>query len=192
HPLWQRPRLRHRRRLRALHAAQRARAPRRVSTLRGPRDGPHQRLGGPRVPIRRRPRRRHRQRHGALPLSARPRRLAPDKAMQQAELYALLHQGTPGEVEFYRGVCAHVAEVLELGVGAGRIAGALARDGVRVVGVEQDAAMIAIGRAENPKAKIEWVTADMRSLNLGRRFERVLLPYNGLYTLASDADVVAC
>ena len=32
----------------------------------------------------------------------------------------------------------------------------------------------------------------MRDFDLGRRFSRILLPYNGLFTLASDADVAAC
>lgn len=95
-------------------------------------------------------------------------------------------------MDFYRGVCADVPLVLELGVGAGRIAAALAQDGVRVVGVEQDPDAIALGRRRHPSPRIEWVRADMRALDLGRRFDRVILPYNGLYTLASDADVLAC
>lgn len=93
---------------------------------------------------------------------------------------------------FYRSVCSEQTSALELGVGAGRIAGALAKDGVRVVGVEQDAAMIALGKRRHPSPRITWVEADMRTLDLGKRFPRVLLPYNGLFTLPSDADVLAC
>lgn len=93
---------------------------------------------------------------------------------------------------FYRSVCSEQKSALELGVGAGRIAGALAKDGVRVVGVEQDAAMIALGKRRHPSPRITWVEADMRTLDLGKRFPRVLLPYNGLFTLPSDADVLAC
>ncbi|MBK6577100.1 MAG: class I SAM-dependent methyltransferase [Sandaracinaceae bacterium] len=103
-----------------------------------------------------------------------------------------MHQGTEGDVDFYRSVCTGVKTALELGVGAGRIAAALAKDGVRVTGVEQDAAMIALGKRKHPSPRITWVQADMRALDLGRRFPRVLLPYNGLFTLPSDADVVAC
>ena len=95
-------------------------------------------------------------------------------------------------MDFYRGVCADVSVVLELGVGAGRVAAALAEDGVQVVGVEQDPDAIALGRRQHPGASIEWVQADMRTLELGRRFERVILPYNGLFTLPTDDDVRAC
>ena len=111
---------------------------------------------------------------------------------RQAELYTLLHQGTEGDVDFYRSVCAQQKTALELGVGAGRIAAALAKDGVRVTGVEQDAAMIALGKRKHPSPRITWVEGDMRTLDLGKRFPRVLLPYNGLFTLPSDADVLAC
>lgn len=93
---------------------------------------------------------------------------------------------------FYRSVCSEQQSALELGVGAGRIAAALAKDGVRVVGVEQDAAMIALGKRRHPSPRITWVEADMRTLDLGKQFPRVLLPYNGLFTLPSDADVLAC
>jgi SAM-dependent methyltransferase len=77
-------------------------------------------------------------------------------------------------------------------VGAGRIAAALAKDGVRVTGVEREPAMIAIGKRKHPSPRIRWVPGDMRTVELGERFPRVLLPYNGLFTLSSDADVVAC
>lgn len=103
-----------------------------------------------------------------------------------------MHQGTLGDVRFYRSVCSEQPTALELGVGSGRIAGALAKDGVRVTGVEQDVAMIALGRRKHPSPRITWVNGDMRTLDLGKRFPRVLLPYNGLFTLPSDADVLAC
>jgi SAM-dependent methyltransferase len=85
-----------------------------------------------------------------------------------------------------------VPAVLELGVGAGRVASALAADGVHVVGVERDACAIALGRRAHPSPRIEWVQGDMRGVDLERQFDRVILPYNGLFTLATDDDVRAC
>ncbi|MCA9575857.1 MAG: class I SAM-dependent methyltransferase [Sandaracinaceae bacterium] len=95
-------------------------------------------------------------------------------------------------MDFYRGVCVGVSSVLELGVGSGRIAAALARDGVSVVGVERDEDVVRLGRRLHPSPRIEWIVGDMRDVQLGRRFERILLPYNGLFTLATDDDVHAC
>lgn len=66
--------------------------------------------------------------------------------------------------------------VLDAGCGTGRVAIELARRGVEVVGVDGDAAMIAIARRAAPD--IEWHEHDVASLDLARRFDLVLMAGN--------------
>jgi SAM-dependent methyltransferase len=66
--------------------------------------------------------------------------------------------------------------VLDAGCGTGRVAIELARRGVEVVGVDLDASMIGTARANGPA--IEWLEHDLAPLDLGRRFDVVLLAGN--------------
>jgi SAM-dependent methyltransferase len=87
--------------------------------------------------------------------------------------------------------------VLELGAGSGRVARALARSGVSVVGVEVLPEMVAHARAllgREPRAVRERVTmvqADLRSLRLKKRFPLVIAPFNVLSHLYSRPDFEA-
>ncbi|MEZ4463080.1 MAG: TetR family transcriptional regulator [bacterium] len=105
------------------------------------------------------------------------------------DLYDRLHTGNDGDVAFYRRWCAGASGVLELGCGSGRILAALAADGHALVGVDLHPGMCARARARVPGARI--VEADMAEVDLGERFDRVLLPYNSLYCAPDDAGVVA-
>src|SRR5262245_61588813 len=59
-----------------------------------------------------------------------------------ARLYDLDLSDDPGDVELYRAMARRTGDpVIELAVGTGRVATALAEDGHRVVGVDNDAAM---------------------------------------------------
>lgn len=107
-----------------------------------------------------------------------------------AALYAQLHKGTPGDVDFYRRACVGAERVLELAAGWGRIAGIIAADGPEVTGLELDPAMCQMGRRLHPT--VRFVEGDMRTARLEERFDRILLPYNGLYALPTDEDVIAC
>ena len=70
------------------------------------------------------------------------------------------------------------AEVLELGCGTGRVALHLARRGHRVTGVDSDSALVGIlaERAGVAGVAVEGVAADVRRLELGRRFALVAGP----------------
>jgi len=105
-----------------------------------------------------------------------------------ATLYAAVHQGQSGDVGFYRRVCAGAHEVLELGCGFGRVARPLCDDGHSVTGVDLDRGLLDIARKRAPRAQL--VEADFRHLDLGRRFDRILCPFNGLYCLTSEADLI--
>ncbi|MFI5307016.1 MAG: class I SAM-dependent DNA methyltransferase [Polyangiales bacterium] len=91
--------------------------------------------------------------------------------------------------------------VLELGVGTGRIAIAIARAGIEVVGVDVMPSMLA--RARQRTFALPLVTrglltlrrGDMRRLALGRRFPLVIAPFNAfthLYTRDDVERTLAC
>lgn len=85
--------------------------------------------------------------------------------------------------------------VLELGVGSGRIARALAQAGVELVGVDLAPSMLARARAriaELPRAaraRVTLVRADMRRLALSRRFPLVIAPFNTFTHLYTRRDL---
>ncbi len=83
--------------------------------------------------------------------------------------------------------------VLDAGCGTGRVAIELAARGVEVVGVDVDPSMLATARRLAPE--LVWVEHDLTTLDLGRRFDVVLLAGN--VPLFADPDttdqlVAAC
>lgn len=77
------------------------------------------------------------------------------------------------------------ATVLDVGSGNGRpMAAELIRRGLRVTGVDVAPALLASARAALPAA--EWIEADMRTLDLGRRFGAVLAWHSFFHLDAED------
>jgi SAM-dependent methyltransferase len=101
-------------------------------------------------------------------------------------------------VEHYVGLCRGAGSVLELGSGYGRMLQALAEPQRTLFGLELDASLLALGREAVTKLPpgqrrgVTLVQGDMQHIALGRRFERVLLPYNALYCLLSLRAVERC
>lgn len=81
--------------------------------------------------------------------------------------------------------------VLDAGCGTGRVAIELARRGMDVVGVDVDPSMLAAAARAAPT--ITWVRADLSELDLGRRFDVVVMAGNvPLFTTAgTEAALVA-
>jgi SAM-dependent methyltransferase len=85
--------------------------------------------------------------------------------------------------------------VLELGCGSGRLLCALAEPRRALWGLDLDESLLKMSRTSvralpgERRRGVELVRGDMRAFDVGRRFERVLLPYNALYCLLSLADV---
>ena len=77
-----------------------------------------------------------------------------------------------GEGEVVAAALAAGASVLELGCGSGRITRQLVRLGFRVTAVDESAAMLAHVR------EAETVQAQIEGLDLGRRFDAVVLASN--------------
>jgi SAM-dependent methyltransferase len=85
--------------------------------------------------------------------------------------------------------------VLELGVGSGRVALAIAAAGIEVVGVDASPEMLraarSASRASNPstRALITLRLGDMRRLRLDRRFALVIAPFNTFTHLYDRRDL---
>jgi SAM-dependent methyltransferase len=118
---------------------------------------------------------------------------APDGS--PVEVYARLPE--LGEGEIVASVLPAGASVLELGCGTGRITRQLVRLGYRVTAVDESAEMLAHVR------DAETVQAQIEGIDLGRRFDAVLLASNlvtaepaqrraFLETCRRHADVVVC
>ena len=81
--------------------------------------------------------------------------------------------------------------VLDAGCGTGRVAIELARRGVAVTGVDLDDRMLDAARRKAPE--LEWVTADLTTVELGRVYDAVVMAGNVMIFLApgSEADALA-
>ena len=116
-------------------------------------------------------------------------RAAAQRSDYPAALYAQVHDGQAKDVDFYRRVCRGASSVLELGCGWGRVAIPIARDGRDVVGLDLSKDLLARARARAPE--LTWVCGDMTDFDLGRTFDRVIIPFNGIYCLLAESDVIA-
>ena len=103
----------------------------------------------------------------------------------------------PGEIDFYRELAAKVkssgGSLLEVACGTGRVAIRLAQGGVKVVGLDISPAMLAVARQKSAGLEnLHWVQADMRSFELGERFELAIIPGHAFQNLNTPQDQVAC
>jgi SAM-dependent methyltransferase len=109
-----------------------------------------------------------------------------DLGTEVYDAVAELHiAGSPveGDVEFFRLLARETGgPVLEVGCGTGRVAAALAGDGLEVVGVDLSGPMLRLAerrRATLPAevaARLEFVEADMTDFDLGRTFALIVVP----------------
>lgn len=87
---------------------------------------------------------------------------------------------------------AQGARVLELAVGTGRIALPLAARGIDVTGLEISPDMVAELRAKPGGADLPVVMGDMAELPVDGPFDLVILVFNTLFNLTSQAAQVQC
>ncbi len=109
--------------------------------------------------------------------------------------YDLITQGYFADFPFYlRNVRRSGAPVLELGCGTGRVALALAAEGLEVWGLDIAEPMVSYARerARERGLSLNLSVADCRTFDLGRRFRTVIFPYNGLQLLLGHGDLEAC
>jgi len=99
------------------------------------------------------------------------------------------------EEAFRRYGSGPISTVLDLGCGTGSHAVCLAGRGYRVLGVDRSPEMLRLARAKRdetgPASDTEFVAGDLRSLDLGRRFDAVLMMFAVLGYQLDDAAVAA-
>jgi len=116
-----------------------------------------------------------------------------------AELYdsVTLYRSRP-DVNFYvEEAEAMAGNVLELGCGTGRVLIPVARLGKEVTGVDNSPRMLALCQKQlesepsEVRRNVTLVHADMRDLNLGRRFSLVMIPFRPMQHLVAVSDQIA-
>jgi len=109
-----------------------------------------------------------------------------------ADLYDL-YVTADYDIGFWKTECADAGDVLEITAGTGRVTLPLLKAGLRITAV--DVAMHQLERlkkkAEDENLTVETVQADMRDLDLGRRFPLVIIPFQSLQELTDSCDVTA-
>jgi SAM-dependent methyltransferase len=89
-----------------------------------------------------------------------------------------------GEADFVGSLAVH--SILDAGCGTGRVAIELARRGFDVLGVDADPNMLDAARRKAPD--LTWLEADIETVNLGRRFDLVVLAGNVVIFLAPGTE----
>ncbi|MBD0290716.1 MAG: class I SAM-dependent methyltransferase [Thermoleophilia bacterium] len=113
-----------------------------------------------------------------------------------AELYDDWSRSVTEDVGFYVDeALAAGGPIVELGVGTGRVAIPTALSGVRVIGVDSSAGMLAVCRRHAEAAGVsEWLDlrlGDLRSPPVEERVRLVTAPFRSLLHLETDADRLA-
>ena len=107
-----------------------------------------------------------------------------------ASLYDLdVPHGDYPAVDWFRGLARLTGgPVLELGVGTGRVAIPLAKDGHAVTGIDRSAAMLARAEkhARRARVSVRLVEADMRAFSIDQAFALIAIPFNTFLMLTPD------
>ncbi|MBM3464824.1 MAG: class I SAM-dependent methyltransferase [Armatimonadetes bacterium] len=120
-----------------------------------------------------------------------------DQYTRRPDLYDLEHAGDtlPGEIEFYVNLArAAGGPVLELAVGTGRVGLEVARAGVELVGLDLSEPMLSAARhkAEAQGLSVTLLHEDMRTFDLGRKFNLIYVPFRAFLHLHTQEDQRAC
>ena len=112
-----------------------------------------------------------------------------------AGFYDSLSTGLDGDEAFYLEEARNAhGPVLEIGCGTGRIMIPIAESGVRIVGLDSAPAMLEVARGkiaclpEETRRRIQIVEDDMRSFDLERRFDLVIMPYRAFLHMMTVED----
>ncbi len=112
-----------------------------------------------------------------------------------AEWYDIFYAAAdPGDIEFYHGLCrASGGPILEIGVGTGRIALPLAREGMEIVGIDLFESMLKVAQQNAMEAaplqgSLRLIQADMRNFDLRRKFPVVIIPARTLLLATSEEE----
>jgi SAM-dependent methyltransferase len=114
-----------------------------------------------------------------------------EEYVQYAEVYDALFGELTDDAEMYRRYATELGgPVLEIGSGTGRLAERLLRDGHAVTGVDASENMLAVAAEKLAPFgdRYQAHLADIREMNLGKRFRLAVAPYGMVAHLHSDDD----
>lgn len=138
-------------------------------------------------------------RRSDLPFDGKPTSAGSDAHYADPQYYDKAYARRTGDTAYYAALARGTGgPVLEYGVGNGRVALAIASQGIEVVGVDTSAAMLTDLRAKLSAAsgaasfgKVTLIEGDMRSLRLKQRFPLVIAPFNTVLHLYTRPEVEA-
>jgi SAM-dependent methyltransferase len=83
------------------------------------------------------------------------------------------------------------AKILELCCGTGRLTIPIAEDGYDISGVDYTSSMISQAKikASNAGLKIEFIEADIRTLDLKKKYDLIFIPFNSIHHLYHNEDL---
>lgn len=114
------------------------------------------------------------------------------------ELYDLLSDGVPGDVEYFCKLAKTAGRVLELAAGTGRVTIPMARAGARVTGIEKAPNMLETagarlaGESKEVRRRVKLYEGDMREFDLKAKFPLIVIPFRAFQHLHEVADQRAC
>lgn len=111
--------------------------------------------------------------------------------MSEPVLYDIFNANCVEDIEMYKKICTNVNQVLELGIGTGRIAIPLAQSGIHVVGIDNSIKMLDSLKDKVNTGKINNITyyhQEMQSVSLESKFDLILCPFCTFNFLLSIDD----
>lgn len=83
------------------------------------------------------------------------------------------------------------AKILELCCGTGRLTVPIAKDGHNICGVDYTSSMLGQAKVKASEAGLEinFIEADIRSLNLQEKFDFIFIPFNSIHHLYKNEDL---
>jgi SAM-dependent methyltransferase len=119
------------------------------------------------------------------------------KITTRPDLYDWLYEDFEDDIPMYTQVTNEYSEVLECGVGTGRIAIPLAQKGKIIYGIDNSEEMLSrlehkLNTHPDVKAKINLYNMDMRNFNLERTFPIALVPFSTFNYLMRIDEQISC
>lgn len=122
----------------------------------------------------------------------------PSTLYDTPELYDLLSDGVPGDVEYFSAMARKARKVLELGAGTGRVTIPMARAGARVTGLEVAPMMLEAAGERTEKEprdvrkRIKLIDGDMRKFRLKTKFPLIVIPFRAFQHLHETVEQRQC
>lgn len=104
-----------------------------------------------------------------------------------------LDNGWTADRSFCLSLARGCGAVLDLGCGTGDLAIRIAAEtGAEVTGADPAGAMLDLARAKPGAGRVSWVAADARRLDLGRRFDLIVMTGHAYQVFLTEADRALC